>query len=695
MLPLSWARRLMATVLTLALITTSVRASQLCPDEQATEQLPPADPAYCARLDPIMRKPSALPLDQYEAALNDFIGNFCHRRLGSGWKMDKTVRDAGPFVASLSGGTWSGVERATHMPVLIWYSPEMVAWLKKYRGPEGVPAPAKIPPVPDGAIMIKEMYNSTPAAACQVPDLLKLKPVEQGAAVMVRDSAAARDGWFWGWYGWPNVNSGWSLDYPPSPANGLPFMGFGQYCVNCHASARDNQTFASLSNIKGEPGTFLSFLAQDFYQTQTFGIQTPPKGPRLEQFVASDHLRILQARRVPASSALLALPPSNPDFMAALNLGNLPAIGHDLAVETLKMRSQTYDNVWVSGRGPKQAHAFVTSDQCVGCHSAGGTGLQFEMTAPVPGTIPPNAPSLINFSPYGTWRTSPMGLAGRDPIFFSQLASETQTFHPAISPLVQNVCLGCHGIQGQRQFASIPPSQAPPCPDFLREIVDAVPFPSDNKQAALAHFGGLARDGISCDSCHHMVLGKADTARFATQPQNRCVAERQELLNADNNRLWPHLHRQLLRRLAGYGLWPVRGPQAGADEPRARRRPGAQHDDQDLGALRHLPYRASAGLSAAPRLWARATNRQPIRSGHSALTAPATAPTANCPSAPARWRNPARAATCRAPTVQVRSAARSPVSRSTVISRRPTTGCRLRRSTCRCAPASPSICWSG
>jgi hypothetical protein len=405
------ARRLAAAVLALVFAVTAAAASQLCPDEQATEQLPPANPAYCARLDPIMRKPSALPLDQYEAALNDFIGNYCHRRLASGWKMDKTVRDAGPFVAGLNNGTWSGTEQGTHMPVLIWYSPEMVAWLKKYRPAEGTP-PARVPPVPDGAIMIKEMYNSTPAAACRVPDLLKLKPVEQGAAVMVRDSAAAKDGWFWGWYGWPNINSGWSVDYPPSPANGLPFMGFGQYCLNCHASARDNQTFASLGNIKGEAGTFLSFLAQDFYQTQTFGIQPPPKALMMEAPIFSEHLRILEARRLVAPRALLALPPSNSDFMVALNLGGLPPVTEP--VDALYMQSQTYDNVWNTGQGPAQAHTFLTSDQCVGCHSAGGTGLQYEMTAPVPGPVPPKSPTLINFSPYGTWRTSPMGLAGRD-----------------------------------------------------------------------------------------------------------------------------------------------------------------------------------------------------------------------------------------------------------------------------------------
>ena len=133
---------------------------------------------------------------------------------------------------------------------------------------------------------------------------------------------------------------------------------------------------------------------------------------------------------------------------------------------------------------------------------------------------------MYNFSPYGTWRTSPMGLAGRDPIFFSQLASETQTFHPDSSATVQTTCLGCHGIQGQRQFAidTAKPGQA--CPDFLREMVDAIPYPVPTPQS---HFGALARDGISCEACHHMVLGKADTTRYAKEPQNLCVEQRQAI----------------------------------------------------------------------------------------------------------------------------------------------------------------------
>ena len=332
--------------------------------------------------------------------------------------------------------------------------------------------------------MVKEMYNSTPASACRVPDLLKLKPAEQGAAVMVRDSKAAKDGWFWGWYGWPPPppKSGWHVDFPPVASNPLPFMGFGQYCLNCHASARDNQTFASPENIKGQPGAYLSFLSQDFYQNQSFGIQAPVKGP--ETAVPSEHLKILALSQLPASMPLISLLPSSSSYLAALNLHQFQPITQD-QLNALNMPSQTYDNVWIAGRGPKEAHAFVTSDQCVGCHSAGGTGLQFPMTAPI--VINKNS-LMYNFSPYGTWRTSPMGLAGRDPIFFAQLNSETRSFHPDLSATVQNTCLGCHGIEGQRQFAidTVTPGS---CPDFLRTMVNSIPYPADTPES---RFGGLA-----------------------------------------------------------------------------------------------------------------------------------------------------------------------------------------------------------
>src|SRR5262249_12484022 len=114
----------------------------------------------------------------------------------------------------------------------------------------------------DGAMMIKEMYPY-PAAACSSVDVNKLLALTQSSAVMVRDSKGSHDGWFWGWYGWQG--SGWAVDWPAAQSSPYPNLGFGQDCVNCHASAKDNQTFAALKNIKGEPGDPLVFLSQNFF----------------------------------------------------------------------------------------------------------------------------------------------------------------------------------------------------------------------------------------------------------------------------------------------------------------------------------------------------------------------------------------------------------------------------------------------
>jgi cytochrome c553 len=482
-------------------------AAGRCDDEQPTPQVP-TNLALCAKLDPIVRHPSALPLDKYEEALNRYVSAMCHRNLADGWAMDKTVRDTGPFVATLADGKWSGSYYGTHAPVLIWYSPEMLAWLRANR-PESRPIPSTPAPVPDGAIMVKEMYSPAPAAACRVDNLLRLRPDTQGMAVMVHDSAAARDGWFWAAVGW----KGWQPDWPPPLSNSPAQSGFGQYCTNCHASAVDNQTFASLANIKGEPGTVLSFLSQDFYQFQSGQLFT-----HFSKILPHDRLRVEALRRLRVPP-----PPSpNPALLQDLGVPNaLPGTG----LIGLTMPSQSFDHVWIPGTGPDPASTFVTSDQCLGCHTAGGTGLQFEMTTPAPDG------KMVNLSPYGTWRTSPMGLAGRDPIFFAQLASETQTFHPAVSAQVQNTCLGCHGILGQRQGAIDAQAQLEPCPDFLRETMNAVPYPDNNPTAGFAALGALARDGVSCTACHRMVLGKADTAKFADAPQNLCVRQRQEALN--------------------------------------------------------------------------------------------------------------------------------------------------------------------
>ncbi len=118
----------------------------------------------CAQaLLPIVRKPSALPLNEYQAKLADYLRNFCHRDEKAGWKVDKRVRDTGPWIGTYANGHWAGNYFGTHAPALIWYSPDMYAWLKVNRPSEGAQPPGEAQPVPDGAIMVKEMYPA-PAA---------------------------------------------------------------------------------------------------------------------------------------------------------------------------------------------------------------------------------------------------------------------------------------------------------------------------------------------------------------------------------------------------------------------------------------------------------------------------------------------------------------------------------------------------
>jgi hypothetical protein len=320
---------------------------------------------------------------------------------------------------------------------------------------------------------------------------------------MVRDSEAAQDGWFWGWFGW----TGWAPDWPPGPRNTVPNMGFGQACLNCHGSAKDNSTFASLRNIQGEAGRPLVFLSQNFFEA------TPELGHhRLEVLATDDPPRL--------GEPFHTYTPAFTD-----TYGKALAAWPDWQ-DVIRLPSETYDNVWVPAGHPGPDSAFVTSDQCIGCHDAGSTGLQYDMTEP-----DPHGDKLLNRSPYGTWRGSPMGLAGRDPVFLAQLASETQRFHPEKSPEIQDVCLGCHGVAGQRQHAIDGFAASGRCEPFLRADIDAVPWPAGAPGAADARFGALARDGITCTACHRMELGSAAASTFGAAPQNACVDARQAFLN--------------------------------------------------------------------------------------------------------------------------------------------------------------------
>src|SRR5262249_569316 len=113
------------------------------------------------------------------------------------------------------------------------------------------------------------------------------------------------------------------------------------------------------------------------------------------------------------------------------------------------------------------------------------------------------------------------------------LASETEKFHPEKKAFVQDTCLGCHGILGQRQQQIDDRAAQNKCTPFERSTVNVIPYSKNENDpvSALANYGALARDGISCTACHHMVLGKEASEKFRGQPQNLCVDERQKALN--------------------------------------------------------------------------------------------------------------------------------------------------------------------
>ena len=103
-----------------------------------------------------------------------------------------------------------------------------------------------------------------------------------------------------------------------------------------------------------------------------------------------------------------------------------------------------------------------------------------------------------DISPFGEWSWSMMGLAGRDPIFYAQLESEgalhSQPGGDFSEPAIQNLCLHCHGVMGQRQFTTDNPGE-------LFTTQDAL---ASGEGDPHKDYGGLARDGVSCMVCHQI-----------------------------------------------------------------------------------------------------------------------------------------------------------------------------------------------
>ncbi|MDT5267912.1 MAG: hypothetical protein QOH49_98 [Acidobacteriota bacterium] len=438
----------------------------------------------CQNVPPLPLPSTFLParLPQFQEQLARFLQ--CRQYAKLSWAEDKGVRDTGPYI----NGTSYGV----HPAVKIYYSPQVIRWLKD--GRKGT--------IPDGAVIVKEQYP-TPAGRYR----FAAPPTVADWTVMIKDAKGSADGWYWGeiW------------DKQCADNNDPPFAmrnaGFGLYCTRCHAAAEKELTFSALSNIKGEPGEPLTYLDDNswFYAPPPPPTPTPtPPPPCRETGGHTDYTPLVHhepAQRDEEEHHALVHPTPppfrtttpNPQFVAFYD--SIKPVNNPQ-----RLPGESYDHVFARPAAlGKQTNQFLTSDSCVGCHSAitySGNPMLYEGTLRPDGTTP-----AMNVSPFAEWRWSPMGLAGRDPIFYAQLDSEiaylkTQPNGDEQVKMVTNTCFKCHGVMGKRTLDADRGGIGKG--DFKREFV----YVTDENDPNFK-YGALARDGISCMSCHRIVADKA------------------------------------------------------------------------------------------------------------------------------------------------------------------------------------------
>src|SRR5271156_714207 len=366
----------------------------------------------------------------FPARLQAFLDNHCYES----WTHDPNVR------------TTDGV----HPNVQVYYSHTLWDWLL---------AGNRQADIPEGAMLVKAQFAPTDPKNPINPQKWKLTDW----AIMVKDRDGAWDGWYWADLV-PSNTPPPTLPPPAPPEPGgpkcqdaeYPAGGFGQYCLNCHSSAADSQeTFATTRFVNGVGGAL------------ALGKAAP-----LSTFAPNDNIHLRLALLAQLSRLMSARPE-----------------------DTACMVPEQKDHVVVPGK-PIGPHKFITSDQCAGCHDASATltPARSDLPSMLYYLRPMPAPKTVNLSISGEWRFSMMGLAGRDPIFFSQLNSEVTLHgnlknHPGQGKeFVQDLCLHCHSVMGQRQFHDDTGKY------FTRDVL----------QDPNSMYGALARDGISCAVCHRI-----------------------------------------------------------------------------------------------------------------------------------------------------------------------------------------------
>ena len=393
-----------------------------------------------------------------EQASHNFLRGFKYRDLN--WPKDLEVRDTGDWSATgFNGHNYNG----THPAVVVYYSPEVYCWIKNNR--KGA--------IPDGGVIIKEMYA---APANRYKGIALEDLFTPWWTVMIKDSRASVDGWYWlsifdnvdnidNTKGTSKRTFKQKLSYDEPEV--YPESGFGAYCIRCHTSSESEYTFSSLGNVDGP---YIRY--KDDMSWKTVKPQKGKTHPAMDAFAKIAYTKTAARRLLKNKKQSLAF---------KNYFKTLPS----LDIHAASLHSEFATRAWAHGDSSSQ---WVTSDQCMGCHSGDNTpyGPNMYVKKPFLGD------SGVDISPWGEWRYSLMGLAGRDPIFHAQLESESvySKGSSELSPAkIQNLCLKCHGAMGQRQFHL----------DFNQSKL----FTHD-KVFSKDKYGALSRDGISCTVCHQM-----------------------------------------------------------------------------------------------------------------------------------------------------------------------------------------------
>ncbi|HEU4836786.1 MAG TPA: cytochrome P460 family protein, partial [Pyrinomonadaceae bacterium] len=466
--------------------------------DSSITQTPATQTSPCANADesglplPSSFLPARLP--EFQAQLKSFLSSGKYRTLN--WCEDKKLRDTGPFV--------NGVSYGVHPTVKIYYSPKVIEWLLHRDAGKAIP---------DGAMIVKEQY-SPPAAKYQ------LQPPKgiNGWTIMIKDSKGSQDGWYWA-----EIWDAQCVD-DNKPPFAYPYAGFGLYCVRCHASAEKEHTFTYSKNIKGFPGDPDSYYVDLSWTAAPVSGHGPAPAQPCGEAAESDNVvptaghnpdaSDVQEQQIVREMVSVRQATTDPKFVAFYN--SIAPVSLD---KVKKFPGETFDHIFPQNIGTAtpspNPNQFLTSDQCMGCHSAGtyGNVMLYSGTKQPDGSTP-----VMNVSPYGEWRWSPMGLAGRDPIFYAQLESEiafVKSFFkndPAKVAenikAINNTCFKCHGVMGKRRLDDDHGGTGKG--DFDPELVYAT---YDNNQQSYV-YGALARDGVSCMACHRIVEDKVPFADF-------------------------------------------------------------------------------------------------------------------------------------------------------------------------------------